>query len=113
MGAPVIEEGVSVKKVDRAPLLNDIAEGAELKKTETVDKSGPVIDSDVKVKPSARPALLGEIQHKGVTSEIATGVTLKKAETVDKSGPVIEEGVTVKKSARPALLEEIKKKGDA
>ena len=42
------------------------------------------------MKPSARPALLGEIQHKGVTSEIATGVTLKKAETVDKSGPVIE-----------------------
>ena len=35
---------MTVKKVDRAPLLNDIAEGAELKKTETVDKSGPAID---------------------------------------------------------------------
>merc|ERR1712188_126063 len=62
---PVIEEGVTVKKVDRAPLLNDIAEGAELKKTETVDKSGPAIDPDVKIKESARPALLEEIKKKG------------------------------------------------
>jgi len=69
----------------------------ELKKVETVDKSNPVISSDVKIKKIDRHELMDE-----VTKEH----DLKHAETVDKSVPKIE-NVQVKKLDRKAFLTEI------
>lgn len=62
--APQIEEGVSIKKVDRKGFLNEVEKGADLKSTETVDKSAPVIEEGVTVGESKRPALLAEIKEK-------------------------------------------------
>mmetsp|Transcript_12142 Transcript_12142/g.48839 ORF Transcript_12142/g.48839 Transcript_12142/m.48839 type:complete len:89 (+) Transcript_12142:55-321(+) len=60
--APIIEEGVSVKKVDRSGFLNEVSAGKDLKPAETVDKSAPVIEDGVKIQESKRPALLAEIK---------------------------------------------------
>jgi len=79
---------------------------AELKHVETTDKSAPVIESDVKVKAAAQPAVFDELRKKSVAD-------LKHVETDDHSGPVIEKDVHVAPSARPALLDEIKVKADA
>merc|ERR1712110_1323819 len=57
-----------------------------LKKTETVDKSGPVIDSDVKVGKSAMPDVMAGVK---------AGAELKKVETVDKSAPAIEKDTKI------------------
>ncbi len=62
-------------------LLNQISQGAPLKHADTVDKSVPQIDSDVKLKKHDRSGLL---------SEIAQPHELKHAETQDKSGPHID-----------------------
>ena len=60
--APQIEDGVSIKKVDRSGFLSEVEKGAELKHADTDDKSAPVIEKDVKIEESKRPALLAEIQ---------------------------------------------------
>jgi len=72
----------------------------DLKKVETVDKSAPVIDSDVKIK---------KIDRKEHLDEVASEHQLKHQETVDKSAPVIEPGVVVKKVDRQSLLSSIEK----
>ncbi|EGG23934.1 actobindin [Cavenderia fasciculata] len=82
-------------------LFSQVQAGANLKKAETVDKSGPVIDKDVHVK---------ENNHGALLKELSTDHKLNKAETVDKSGPVIEKDVHVKENNRGALLGEIKAK---
>jgi hypothetical protein len=45
-----LPEDVHVKTVDRSAQLAAIAEGVELKRAETVDKSGPQIEGKPKVK---------------------------------------------------------------
>lgn len=52
---------MKIKKNDRNVLLKEIGEGAELKKTETVDKSAPKVDG-VKVKKVDRKGLLDGIE---------------------------------------------------
>jgi len=71
----------------------------ELKKVDTVDKSAPVISSEVKIK---------KINRTGLMDEVSKEHDLKHAETVDKSGPKIE-NVQVKKLDRKAFLTEIEK----
>jgi len=70
-----------------------------LKKTETVDKSGPVIDSNVNVKKVDRNTLLDDVKSEH---------ELKHTETVDKSAPVIEPTVSVKIIDRVGFLNSIK-----
>ena len=60
-------------------LKDAIAAGTNLKKTETVDKSAPVISAAVE------NSLDGDLK-----SEIEKGTNLKKTTTVDKSAPVIQ-----------------------
>eukprot|EP01101_Sappina_pedata_P013106 TRINITY_DN93_c0_g1_i8.p1 TRINITY_DN93_c0_g1~~TRINITY_DN93_c0_g1_i8.p1 ORF type:complete len:634 (-),score=264.72 TRINITY_DN93_c0_g1_i8:384-2012(-) len=73
---------------------------AKLKHAETVDKSAPVIESDVKIGTNNHGALLGEVTK---------GAELKHVETVDKSAPVIENDVKIGTNNHAALLSEIKK----
>jgi hypothetical protein len=81
-------------------LLQSIEEGAKLKKTETVDKSGPVIEK-VKIK---------KVDRGGLLKEIEGGKSLKSAEEVkDRSAPQITEDAKVKKSDRPDMLQQIEK----
>ena len=72
-----------------------------LKKAETVDKSVPVIEGDVKIK---------KVDRTGFLNEVSQEHALKHAETVDKSVPVISADVHVGESKRPSLLAEIKAK---
>lgn len=81
--------------------LSGIAE-AKLKHAETVDKSAPLIEGDVKIK---------KVDRTGFLNEVTAEHQLKHAETVDKSAPVITADVHVGESKRPALLAEIKAKG--
>jgi len=97
--APMIDNSVKIKKVDRNSLLEEVKSDHELKKTETVDKSAPVLDSTIHVKKIDRNCLLDEVKSEH---------ELKHTETVDKSAPVIEP-VTVKKIDRVGFLESIKK----
>ena len=83
-------------------VLGDINK-AELKHTETVDKSAPVIDKDVSVKKCDRKEMLAGVETQKDN--------LKHTETVDKSAPVIDKDAKVGQSQRPALLAEIQKKG--
>ena len=76
----------------------DIASGAPLKAVETVDKSAPVIDKDVKI---------GENPFKQVASELVRPHELKPAQTVDKSAPVIDQAVKIGTNGRSALMSEI------
>jgi len=71
----------------------------DLKKVETVDKSVPVISSDVKIK---------KIDRNEFIDEVSKEHELKHAETDDKSAPKIE-NVQVKKLDRKAFLNEIVK----
>jgi len=80
-------------------VLTAVSKPKELKKTETVDKSAPIIDSSVKIKHADRNTLLDEVK---------SGPELKHTETVDKSVPVIESTVNVKKIDRKSILEEVK-----
>jgi len=130
--APVIEEHAHVASSARPALLDEIkakadgiteyagrvgtkqnasealkaieAGAAELKHVETVDKSAPVIEGDLKVKAAAQPAVFAELQR---------SPSLKHVEaTNDRSAPVIEAETKVAPNARPALLDEIKSKAD-
>ena len=56
-----LDSGVKIKKKDRTVLLKEIGEGADLKKTETVDKSAPKTDG-VKIKKIDRKGLLDGIE---------------------------------------------------
>jgi len=71
----------------------------ELKKVDTVDKSAPIIPSEVKIKKIDRHELL---------SEVSKEHDLKHSETVDKSSPKIEH-IQVKKVDRKAFLSEVEK----
>jgi hypothetical protein len=83
--------------------MQSIEKGAKLKKTETVDKSGPKVEQ-VKIKKVDRKDLLKEIE-----GEEGAEKKLKHAETVDKSAPSIIEGVKVKKIDRKGMLDSIEK----
>mmetsp|Transcript_13434 Transcript_13434/g.42632 ORF Transcript_13434/g.42632 Transcript_13434/m.42632 type:complete len:172 (-) Transcript_13434:416-931(-) len=82
---------------------------AKLKKAETVDKSGPAIDSDVKV---------GAHKGKELMAEISQGLPLKnqKISTDDRSSPIIDSSVVLKASPRGAVNLEamiaVKKRSD-
>lgn len=82
-------------------VMQSIEKGAKLKKTETVDKSGPKVEQ-VKIKKVDRTDLLKEIAADGSEKK------LKHTDTVDKSAPSIE-GVKVKKIDRKGMLESIEK----
>jgi len=71
----------------------------DLKKVDTVDKSAPVISSDVKIKKVYRTEFITEVSKEH---------ELKHSETVDKSTPKIEH-ITVKKVDRKAFLNEVEK----
>ncbi|EAL72792.1 hypothetical protein DDB_G0270884 [Dictyostelium discoideum AX4] len=83
------------------PLLAEINKGADLKHTETQDKSAPKIGSDVHIKKNDHASLLSEVEQ---------GAKLKHAETDDKSAPKINENTTIKPNNHSALLGEIKAK---
>jgi hypothetical protein len=80
--APVIEP-ITIKKVDRKPLLEEVKADHELKPTETVDKSAPVIEPTVTVKKVDRVGFLTSIKKGPETPlEKPTAVT-------DRSTPPI------------------------
>jgi len=63
--SPQIDKGVSVKKVDRAPFLNEVGSEHELKHVDDVsDRSNPSIDTEVIVKKTDRGAFLKEVSEK-------------------------------------------------
>ena len=77
----------------------DIPAGAQLKSVETVDKSAPVIDKEVKI---------GENPFKKVASDLLQPHELKHvAETVDKSAPVIDKDVKIGANKHAELMSEI------
>jgi len=84
-------------------VLTAVSKPKELKKTETVDKSAPIIDSSVKIKHADRNTLLHEVK---------ADHELKHTETVDKSAPVIDSTINVKKIDRHSLLDEVKTEHD-
>eukprot|EP01103_Thecamoeba_quadrilineata_P002197 TRINITY_DN12191_c0_g1_i1.p1 TRINITY_DN12191_c0_g1~~TRINITY_DN12191_c0_g1_i1.p1 ORF type:complete len:321 (-),score=41.97 TRINITY_DN12191_c0_g1_i1:141-974(-) len=59
--APVIENDVVIKKVDRTPFLEEIKAEPELKPTETDDKSAPVIEP-VQIKKLDRSRFLNQVE---------------------------------------------------
>ena len=74
-------------------LMGEIGAGAELRSAETVDKSGPVLESeDHDIASTESPALLLKdlIPFFPDTKEF-----LRKVETVDKSAPVIDEEIRI------------------
>jgi len=82
-------------------VIADIGKDHSLKHADTVDKSGPKIESDVHIK---------KVDRSGLLNDIASDHSLKHADTVDKSTPKIEgEQVNLKKVDRGALLADIKK----
>ena len=115
--------------------LAGITNGVTLKKTETVDKSGPVrppsCGSMWRPGLCYRPLLfwrpehalsswqvieagvkVGENKAPAVFADIQKGsANLKKTETNDKSAPVIEAGVKVGEAPQSALFAEIAAKG--
>jgi len=80
--SPIISSDVKIKKVDRHDLLNEVAKEHDLKHSETVDRSSPVIES-VQVKKVDRKAFLSEVQ-KGPEHPLE-----KPAATSDHSSPVV------------------------
>ena len=96
--APKIEEGTTIKKIDKEARLNEIAKGAELKKTEVLDKSAPKL-----------PAAAKADDIKAVVGEVAKSHDLKHVETVDKAAPKIEDGIKIKKTDPKQRLAEIEK----
>ena len=84
--------------------LSAIEKGATLKPAETVDKSAPVIEKDVKI--GSNPFL-------AVEADLKQEHTLKHAETLDKSAPVIEKDVKIGSNNHAALFSEITKTGGA
>ncbi|KAG2501653.1 hypothetical protein HYH03_000157 [Edaphochlamys debaryana] len=117
--APRIEPGATVHKFDKGTLLSSIEHGAELKhvpESQVHDCSTAHIDPDYHMQPSARPALLAEVQavggHHAVVSELkaaaeAGGPELKHVEEpADRSAPNVE-GASVGKWDKGKLLAEI------
>jgi len=94
--APVIEQDVKIKTIDRTGFLSEVEKTHDLKKTEVVDKSSPVIPNPVKV---------GD--HTDLLKEVEKESHLKHNEEIhDKSAPVIE-NVHVKKIDRKEILKEV------
>merc|ERR1712098_128862 len=79
-------------------VLKDIEGDHSLKHVETVDKSAPVIDSEVHIK---------KVDREGFLNEVKADHSLKHVETTDKSAPAIDPEVHVKKVDRTGLLSEI------
>eukprot|EP01043_Picozoa_sp_COSAG02_P073116 COSAG02_NODE_14076_length_1313_cov_1.795717_1_plen_409_part_10 len=72
-------------------LMGEIGEGTQLRSTETVDKSVPMLEADAHDVTESPAMLLKDlIPHFPDTKEF-----LRKVETVDKSGPMIDEDVTI------------------
>jgi len=59
---PQIDPNLKIKKVDRAPLLDEVKADHDLKHAETVDKSAPVIEPTVHVKIVDRVGFLDSIK---------------------------------------------------
>jgi len=82
-------------------LLKDVTKGGTTKKlhhVDTVDKSKPKIEKDVKIKKYDRKPLLGELTE---------GIDLKHVETTDKAKPVIPRNFHLTKVERdPKMMEE-------
>ena len=89
-------------KVVKESVLSEVTHAPELKHVEVADRSAPMIEADVKLKPSPMPQLTKELT--------GSNVQLKHVETADHSAPVIDSNVTLKKSSMPALVDEIKRK---
>eukprot|EP01115_Flamella_aegyptia_P002879 TRINITY_DN1428_c0_g1_i1.p1 TRINITY_DN1428_c0_g1~~TRINITY_DN1428_c0_g1_i1.p1 ORF type:complete len:95 (-),score=45.54 TRINITY_DN1428_c0_g1_i1:56-340(-) len=85
-----------------AKAMAELEAGKQLKHTDTNDKSGPKIETDVHIKKVDRDAF---------KAEVAKGTELKHAETNDRSTPKIEADaeLNVKNNVRGQLLAEIKK----
>jgi len=81
-------------------VLSDIAKAPDLKHVEGADRSAPVIEAGVTLKPSPMAALKSELT--------GSSVELKHVETADHSAPVIDADLKVKKSLMPQLVGEIK-----
>jgi len=129
--APTIDSGVHIGKSSHGALLDEIkrkasaiatlvhrrgtaaaiaaaGEGAtqRLRKAPVVsDRSGPLIPDSVTIRPSTRPALLGELRD-GLGRD-----NLKHVEAPnDRSAPVIDTEVRIERSVRSAVLDELRKK---
>jgi len=94
---------ISFNMTDRSNLNAEIQTGANLKHTETVDKSKPIIEPGVQIKENPHGALMDEVKgdHQ-----------LKHTETNDRSVPHIEEDVKLKTNVHGQLFDEIKSKGE-
>jgi hypothetical protein len=77
-----------------------IKTGSKLSHAETVDKSAPVIDPEVKVK---------KVDRTGLLSEVEKSHDLKHAEVNDKSSPAIP--AAVKTGDHTGLLQEVESEG--
>merc|ERR1712146_718173 len=80
-----------------APPAADALGAVKLKHVETVDKSAPVIEDDVKVGKNPMPE---------VAAEIAKGTDLKHVETDDKSAPKIDPETKVGKNNNKEVFSE-------
>ncbi|KAK3244268.1 hypothetical protein CYMTET_46110 [Cymbomonas tetramitiformis] len=115
---PVIEADVKVGTVDRSAHLQAIQGDAALKTTGvTNDRSEPVIEPGVTVKPNKRNSLLGEVRTAGARrSSIDTikhdfdTISLKPVTDLsDKGAPMIDPDVKIATVDRTAHLEGIAK----
>jgi hypothetical protein len=79
-----------------------IKTGSKLVHTETVDKSAPVIDPEVKVK---------KVDRTGLLSEVEAPHELKHTDVNDKSSPAIPSAL--KTGDQKGLLEEVEKEGSS
>merc|ERR1712232_471980 len=95
-------------KVAKEEVMGEIAKGAaDLKHVEEgADRSAPLIESDVTIKPSPMADLKKEIA--------SSSPELKHVdEAADRSAPVVEADVKVKASLMPQLADEIKQRTSA
>merc|ERR1719453_2277883 len=88
-GVKVVKEGV----------LSEVAKTPELKHVEMADRSAPLIEADVKLKPSPMSELTKQLT--------STQLELKHVETADHSAPKVEADVRVQPSPMVALQKEI------
>ncbi|GAM17906.1 hypothetical protein SAMD00019534_010810 [Acytostelium subglobosum LB1] len=86
-------------------LFQEVQLGTALKQTYTVDKSVPLIDSNIHIKKNDHCYLLHEIE--------ATYYKLNPVPQVnDKSAPLIEEDTRIQQHNRAALFNDIKMKAN-
>jgi len=99
----VLEEIKIGKAVsDHKKIVKEVSENPpELKHAETIDKSTPVIDPEVKI---------GEAPQKKVFEEILNPPSLKHVETEDKSAPVIDPETHIGEAPQKKVFEELKAK---